>query len=359
MLAAENLGGVLINAQHNFAWATGGRSNQINASIENGACFLLFRRDGKRFVLANNIEMPRILSEEISAEDFEPIEFSWEDEKSAGDFVVKKAAALLENNSNLASDLYFTSDARSIENLIARCRFELTAAEIERYRKLGKDAGAAIGNLFENLSLGETEAEIARKAKDALESRGINSVVTLVGADERIAKFRHPMPTANIWKKVLLVAVCAKREGLIASLSRISCVGEIPDELKRRTRATAFVFARIAAATKAGASGAELYRIAAQSYAEKDFAGEINRHHQGGAAGYKSRDWVAHPKNGETVQKNQAFAWNPTVAGAKTEETFITSDGAIEIITASPNFPQISIETTDGREIISHGVLSL
>lgn len=358
MLAAENLGGVLLNAQHNFAWATGGRSNQINASIENGACFLLFRRDGKRFVLANNIEMPRILSEEVSAEDFEPIEFSWEDEKSSGDFALKKAAALLENNAHLATDLFFSSDARSIENLIARCRFELTAPEIERYRKLGKDAGEAIGNLFENVNPGETEREIARKAKAALETRGINSVVTLVGADERIAKYRHPTPTANVWKKVLLVAVCAKREGLIASLSRVFCVGEIPAELQRRTRATAFVFARLAAATKTGATGAELYQIAADTYAEKGFAGEINFHHQGGAAGYKSRDWVAHPKNSETVQKNQAFAWNPTVAGAKTEETFITSGGAIEIVTASPNFPQISIET-DGREFVSHGVLSI
>ena len=358
MLAAENLGGVLINAQHNFAWATGGKSNRINASIENGACFLLFRRDGKRFVLANNIEMPRILSEEVSEADFEPVEFSWEDEKSAGDFVVKKALALLENNSNLASDLYFTNDVRPVENLIARCRFELTSAEIERYRKLGKDAGAAIGNLFGAIEPGETETEIARKAKDALEACGISSVVTLVGADERIAKYRHPAPTLNVWKKVLLVAVCAKREGLIASLSRIACVGEIPAELERRTAATAFVFARLAAATRAGASGAELYCIASEAYAEKDFAGEINRHHQGGAAGYKSRDWVAHPKNGEIVLQNQAFAWNPTVAGAKTEETFITSGDTIEIITASPNFPQISIET-DGRAIISPGVLSL
>jgi Xaa-Pro dipeptidase len=358
MLAAENLGGVLLNAQHNFAWATGGRSNQINASIEPGACFLLFRADGKRFVLANNIEMSRILSEEILETDFEPIEFSWEDEKSAGDFVVKKAAALLEDNSNLASDLYFTPEARSIENLIARCRFELTEQEIERYRKLGKDAGAAIGNLFGAIEPGETETQIARKAKNALEAYGIDSVVTLVGADERIAKYRHPAPTANVWKKVLLIAVCAKREGLIASLSRVACVGEIPDELKRRTEATAFVFARLAAATETGASGAQLYQIAADAYAEKGFAGEINFHHQGGAAGYKSRDWVAHPKNGETVVQNQAFAWNPTVAGAKTEETFITSGEGFEIITASPNFPQISIET-NGREISSPGVLSL
>jgi Xaa-Pro aminopeptidase len=52
MLEAENLGGVLINSQHNFAWLTGGKSNGINLSAENGACFLLARRDGKCFILA-------------------------------------------------------------------------------------------------------------------------------------------------------------------------------------------------------------------------------------------------------------------------------------------------------------------
>ncbi|MBC7797619.1 MAG: hypothetical protein H7Z37_12165, partial [Pyrinomonadaceae bacterium] len=34
MLQAENLGGVLLNSQHNFAWLTCGKSNAINTSAE-------------------------------------------------------------------------------------------------------------------------------------------------------------------------------------------------------------------------------------------------------------------------------------------------------------------------------------
>src|SRR5829696_6000622 len=98
MLAGENLGGVLLNAQHNFAWLTGGKSNGINLSIENGACFLFVRADGRPFVLANNIEMPRILSEEIGADEFEPVEFTWQDEKASGDFVIEKAKTLVAEN---------------------------------------------------------------------------------------------------------------------------------------------------------------------------------------------------------------------------------------------------------------------
>ena len=95
MLAGKDLGGVLLNTQPNFAWLTAGGSNGIDTSRENGAASLLIRRDGKRFVLANNIEMPRILAEEVSAEDFEPVEFAWTEEKSSADFLTEKASSLL------------------------------------------------------------------------------------------------------------------------------------------------------------------------------------------------------------------------------------------------------------------------
>jgi Xaa-Pro dipeptidase len=358
MLYAENLGGVLLGSQANFAWATGGKSNGINLSIEPGACFLFVRADGKKFVLANNIEMPRILAEEISSEEFEPVEFAWQDEKSSGDFVIEKAKSLVHGDTNIASDLPLSSSIRPIEGLIARCRYELTDAEIERFRTLGKDAGTVMSKIFELIKPGETEKTIARKVKNALAVYNIESIVTLVGADERIEKFRHPVPTAKHWKKVLLIAVCARREGLIASLSRISCIGEIPAELQRKTDAAAHVFASFLAATKPGASGAAIYRIAANAYAEKGFGDEINFHHQGGAAGYKSRDWVAHPASAEIVQNNQAFAWNPSITGTKTEETVIANENAVEYLTASPDFPQIPVEI-DGKDFFAPGILKL
>lgn len=358
MLDAENLGGVLLNGQHNFAWLTSGKSSGINLSIENGSCFLFIRNDGKKFVLANNIEMTRLVSEEISADEFEPVEFSWEAEKASGDFVFEKAKSLLGENGEIASDLSLNAKIRVIENLIASCRFELTVAETERYRKLGRDAGATLGKIFQKIEPGETELEIARKVKDALAIYQINSVITLVGADERIEQFRHPQPTEKTWKKVVLIAVCARREGLIANLSRIACVGEIPDGLRRKTDAVARVFAAIIGATRIGANGAEIYQAAAAAYAEQGFADEIRRHHQGGATGYKTRDWLAHPKSVEEVVLNQAFAWNPTITGTKTEETFILTENGAEILTASPNFPRISIEV-DGNNYFSPDILSL
>jgi hypothetical protein len=91
------------------------------------------------------------LAEEISA-GFEPIEFTRQDEKASGSFIFEKAKSLLPPDAELVSDLFLSSQVRSIENLIARCRYELTDAEIERYRRLGTDAGAAVGDLFKDLN---------------------------------------------------------------------------------------------------------------------------------------------------------------------------------------------------------------
>lgn len=356
MLAENELGGVLLNSQPNFAWATAGGSNGIDQSRENGAATLFVRNDGRRYMLASRIEMPRILAEEVSPEIFEPVEFAWEDEKSAPDFVLNLAKSLLKTPGQIGADLAFGADARIVEPQIARCRFELTEPEIERYRKLGKDAGETLGNLMKTIAPGESEKEIARRAKGELAARGIDAVVTLVAADDRLERFRHPVPTEKRWEKHIMVVVCARREGLIASLSRIACRGSVSGELQRKTEAVSRVSAKLLAATRPGATGAELYQIAAEAYAAENFPNEINLHHQGGAAGYRTRDWVAHPTNRETVRTNQAFAWNPSISGTKVEETVIVSGDEIETITASPDFPQIGVEI-DGREYFSPDIL--
>ena len=356
-MAAGGLGGVLFNSQHNFAWLTGGGSNGIDLSRENGASYLLVRHDGKRFLIANNIEMPRLLAEEVSENDFEPIELSWQAEKTSKKSISEIAASLLLDSSELGSDIYLDHQIHPIEPLISACRHQLTDAELIRYRQLGRDAGKALGDAINLISPGETEKEISRTVRDTLASYDIYSVVTLVGADDRLKEFRHPVPTENDWKNSLLIAVCARRHGLIASLSRIITAGVDP-ELERNTEAVATVNSRLFAATRPDASASDLYKIATEAYAELGFADEIDKHHQGGACGYRTRDWNAHSSSSETAKHHQAFAWNPSITGTKIEETGIVTESGFEVITATPGFPQISV-VVDGREYISPGILSL
>src|SRR5215210_7575781 len=104
-LAAEGLGGVLLGSQHNFAWLTAGGSNGVDLSREPGACALLVRADGKRFLLASRIEMARMLEEELAGADFEPVEYGWEEEKASPSFLADLAAKVVGGNVALGSDL--------------------------------------------------------------------------------------------------------------------------------------------------------------------------------------------------------------------------------------------------------------
>jgi Xaa-Pro aminopeptidase len=357
-LVANNLRGVIIGSQHNFSWLTAGGSNGVDLSREAGAGALLVRDDGRRFVLANRIDMPRLLNEELAGEEFEPVEFSWEEDKASSTFLFTRALTLLRQGAALGADIDLGAAALPVEGILARCRYQLTSSEIERFRSLGKDAARAIGKLATGLSPGETEREIARRVADVLAAHDIRAVVNLVAADDRIQLYRHPVPTDRRWKKILMLVVCARRGGMIASFTRIVCHGAVPDELRRRTLAAAYVNAQLLSATRPTVSGSDLYRLAARSYAAEGYEGEERLHHQGGATGYRTRDWLAHPACKETVQLDQAFAWNPSITGTKVEETCIARADGVEVLTRTPDWPQIPV-CDAGREYLSPDVLCL
>lgn len=357
MLDREGLDAVLLNAQHNFAWLSCGGTNGIDHSRDNGAATLMVTRNGKRYVLANNIEMPRMLAEEFSADDFEPVGFQWQVEKGSGNIVLNLAREFV-GGSRIATDIALFPDATPIEGKIAACRYQLTLDELDRFRALGHEAGMAMQRTIEDLKVGETELSIAEKIRHTLGDGGMESVVTLVAADDRIARFRHPVPTSNTWNKKLLLVTCARRNGLIASLSRMICVGEVPTDLQKRTEAAAFVNASLMDATRPGTTGAELYETAANAYIEAGYGDEIDLHHQGGAAGYRTREWTAYPTSTEAVQSNQAFAWNPSITGTKVEETCIAGVDGIEVITKSPGVPVITTEV-NGQQYHSPGIIIL
>ena len=66
-------------------------------------------------------------------------------------------------------------------------------------------------------------------------------------------------------------------------------------------------------------------------------------HHQGGLTGYEPREFLAIPGSQEMVVEGQAFAWNPSIAGAKVEDTILVGAAGNEIITLTPSLPATTI----------------
>ena len=139
----SGLDGVLLATHHNIAWLTGGRSNRIDASREIGTARLLVTADGRRFVLGNAIEMPRLLDEVLVGLDFHPIDYAWtEDQHQA--FAVSAARRVA--GGALGTD-WPLPETVPFEAQIARARALLTEPEIDRYRALGADVGLVVGEI--------------------------------------------------------------------------------------------------------------------------------------------------------------------------------------------------------------------
>jgi Xaa-Pro aminopeptidase len=350
-LAREsNFGGILLTTQTNFSWLTGGGSNRIDGSREPGAGSLLVTKEGRRYVIANTIEMPRLLAEELQDGGWESVEYPWTQEHANPDAVARLAQGVC-GGANVGAD-WPVAGATAIDRPITRVRNLLTPAEVERYLSLGVDAGRVLGEVCRDLEPGEDERSIAARSAGAIATTGARAVVTLVAADERLAKFRHPVATAKRWERLVMVVLCAQRHGLIVSLSRIVSAGRVPQALEKITEANARVFATMLEETRPGTLGQDLFVVAQQAYSTEGFPGEEKKHHQGGATGYRTREWLAHPASEEQVQLRQAFAWNPSITGTKIEETALVEGDDIRLITNSPDWPSYALRVRNGSVFI-------
>lgn len=348
-------GGVLLATQRNVAWLTGGGTNRIDGSRETGAGSLVITADARRFAVANAIEMPRLMSEVVSGLEFEAVEYPWVDDQANPAVAVEHVRSLVGDQAPVAADWFFPG-TQMIEGAMMRARVPLVNEEVDRYRALGRDVGRAVGDACRKLQPGMTEEQVAGVVAGAVCVFGARPIVVLVAGDERLSRYRHPVATSNVWRNVVMVVVCAERHGLVVALSRIVCAGPAPGDLRTRTAATAQVFARLLQATSAGATGADLYAVAARAYEQVGFSGEERHHHQGGATGYRSREWVAHPQSREIVAACQAFAWNPSITGTKIEDTVLYTNGSYEVLTLSPDWPTIPFEI-NGQTLLVADVL--
>ena len=53
----------------------------------------------------------------------------------------------------------------------------------------------------------------------------------MVGSDERLERYRHPLPTDHKIDNTVMMVICAKGYGLIANLTRIVHFGHMPVDL--------------------------------------------------------------------------------------------------------------------------------
>ncbi|MDP8910498.1 MAG: peptidase M24, partial [Actinomycetota bacterium] len=138
--------------------------------------------------------------------------------------------------------------------------------------------------------------------------------------------------------------VCARRHGLIASLTRLVSFGRLDARLADAHERLLHVDAAFNAATVAGAAVGDVFTRGIRAYEEHGFdRDEWLRHHQGGPTGYEPRDYVADADSAAQAEASQAFAWNPSVPSLKSEDTVLAGAGPPEVLTVDPRWPTVIV----------------
>jgi len=338
LLDQFELDALLLRQINNFAWATCGAASYINTADSVGTASLLITRTN-RVVLTNNIEAPRLMQEEeLDKKGWEFRVSPWHDEKDM--------IAELTKGMKLGTDISYP-DALDLSSEIGWLRSQLTYEEGQRFKMLAMMCADGMKQASHAVLPGMTEYEIAGLLSQAVESKGVQAIVNLIATDERIFSYRHPLPTSKKLEQYAMLIVCGRKWGLICSVTRLIHFGPLPSDLRRKAEAIARIDAEMIAATRPGNTLGDVFHKAQAAYASAGFPDEWQLHHQGGSAGYAPREITATPGSTQPILPGQAFAWNPSITGVKSEDTILVGEHRNEILTEMADWPTIDIQTGD------------
>jgi antitoxin VapB len=340
-MAKLRLDGVVVSGQAAFSWYTAGGENRVVTASETGAASIVVTA-GQDYIVTNNIEGPRVSAEAVPAQSgFQMVETPWH-----------QPGKIAEKIEQLARGKKFVADGGPwglppLPEGIIELSYKLMEPEVERYREVGREASFAMEGACRRAEPGMTEEEVAAVLAEEVYARGLVPTVILVASDERVERFRHPLPTEKRIDKSLMVVLCARNWGLIANLTRMVYFGRaLPAELASKHRAVQQVDAALILATREGRTAEEIFEDGLVSYDANGFRDEWTNHHQGGPTGYQGRSYKARRGEKRKALAPQAYAWNPSIAGTKSEDTILTvpGGGPPELLTPPLDWPTREVE---------------
>ncbi|MGM9988272.1 MAG: M24 family metallopeptidase [Bacillaceae bacterium] len=323
--------GILLRQTYNFSWLTNGAYNYIVRNIEQGVADLLVQQE-KIYVIVDETECSRIIEEELKNAPFtyEVVTCKWYEDKN-------EEVRRLIKDKNVVSDCVF-DHLLVVDDALAAYRSILNKEEIERFRLLCQESATIVETICKHIERGMTEHEIESLLVAACITKDIRPHVMLVSSDERLYKYRHPIPTHKKVEKQVMVVLCGERHGLVANVTRLVHFGELTEQLIENQRKVAIISAVMMKSTKAGTRVGDVLLAGIKEYEKAGYGEDWKILHQGGLAGYKTREYLVTPNHNNMIQHNQVYAWNPMISGVKCEDTFLVKEDGLEILTHTGNW---------------------
>lgn len=329
-----------------FAWATAGGSNTVLLAAETGIAEVLVTVDGA-WILTDEIEVQRLKDEQLPQESspYQLFVNPWVDSSRRERFVREVTAGGRILSDYPCSERQSTWQEYPLPPALIDHRQVLLPGELERYRRVGQLASEAMTEVLMQAKPDWTEAQLAGAGAAAMWARGLHPVLTLAAGDRRLPLYRHPLPTHERLGRQAMLVYCARGQGLVVSLTRFVFFDRMTDEDKRRHRAIAEIEATALNQSRIGTPLNQVYQALASAYEQHGYPNAIREHHQGGTAGYGAREVVATPETGDRLAANMVLAWNPSIPGAKIEDTFaLGAENHLENLSLDSQFPAVEIE---------------
>jgi Xaa-Pro dipeptidase len=323
-------------------WRTGGLSDPIDVTSSSDPVWVI-EGDAGSALITTEIEAPRLEHDfRVSTWGWEVLTVPWFDDEA-------RLARACEYANVAATDLL--SDAagigENIKDVLTRGRLVLSEAERDDLRDLGLLAGRALGVGMDAWRPGfTTDFEVASTISAALEADGARAVCLIVGGDDRLREFRHPLAVGDVVHHALMAVVVAQRAGLHVASTRL-CTTSADDEIVTLMKSLGSINDQVLSASLPGGTWGDTMIALALAYDDAGYHDAWRQHFQGGPIGFEQREFELAPTNIDspfwTVERraNTAVAWNPSLAGgAKIEETYLLGD-RLELLTPTPSWPVV------------------
>jgi antitoxin VapB len=342
LMSDKGLSAIILRRNPNVAWVISGRVH-VPTTID-AACFDLVMTEERVFAVTNAIEAPRLAAEEFPA-GLEIKVVQWWQGRDHG----------------LPAETIIGSDQAGSGLIDLGLEIEMLRASLDQYDQarladISQRSAKALGAAMREVLSGDREIDVAARITSALWRANLEIAFLGVAGESRVKKFRHPLPTDSLVGDRVSASICAKEKGLIASVTRIVTFGSISETEESEYASLLEVEADLLDATVVGAPFSSVIDVATRSYVAHGFdSDEWHRHHQGGPTGFLPRDWPATQSSARLIQVNQPIAWNPTGKGWKVEDTLITQEAGISLLSRDESWPSTHVRGRLRPDLLRQG----
>ncbi|MHB8277797.1 MAG: aminopeptidase P family N-terminal domain-containing protein [Candidatus Humimicrobiaceae bacterium] len=346
----KNIEAALISKQSNFLWLTCGKRNDVLKNDNNSLVYLLITKE-EDYLIATNSDGDRVIQEELLNLNFNKIIYKWDCEDV---FDAIKKLGIKKIIGGDFNDYRITN----IEDLLINLRVSLTCHEVGRTVQFCKRYTKILTEFCLELKPEIMECEIAASLNYRLLMDNIKATVLMVGSDDRIFKFRHPVATNKIINKYLLISTVVEEDGINISVSRSVYFGKAPRNLHRKQYLVNFIDATYCNYSISGRNLKELYIKGKETYSKMNLLDEWDKHTQGGIVGYTPREIEIKENANYILNNNNLISFNPTITGVKTEDVVLIENNISKQLTIDKNWPYEEI-TTDKSTYLKPKILEI